>query len=130
MKFDIPHQPTVPPMPESLYKPFQCDKYRCFTALVEEQDHNAAKEALEALQKSGFHIVNTSFESNPCKTYIVISDPHEEKKAWELADQIRDMLVEEGQYHPDKYGFHLGDMIKFTPSEVAEIIGKYWGGNE
>lgn len=109
---------------------FQCDEYRCFTALVEKQDRNAAKEALEVLQKSGFHIINTSSENDPYKTYIVALKPHEERRAWRFADQIRDMLVEEGQYHPDKYGFHLGDMIKFTPSEVADIIGRNWGRTE
>lgn len=37
-------------------------------------------------------------------------------------DDVEDALVSEGQDHSSKYGFKLGDLIKFTPSQVADIL--------
>ena len=36
--------------------------------------------------------------------------------------EIRNILVEEGQSNYKKYGFKLGDTIKFSPSQVKEIL--------
>ena len=41
-----------------------------------------------------------------------------------IADKVQSILIEEGQTNSNKYGFHLGDTIKFSPTEVAEIIKK------
>lgn len=43
------------------------------------------------------------------------------------ADSVFECLVEEGQNHASKYGFRLGDTIKFSPSQVADIIEKMPG---
>ena len=40
------------------------------------------------------------------------------------AEEVVRMLVTEGQENSAKYGFKLGDTIKFTPSQVGEILQK------
>lgn len=40
-------------------------------------------------------------------------------------EEIRNALIEEGQKNATKYGFHLGETIKFTPTQVEEILSKY-----
>ena len=37
-------------------------------------------------------------------------------------DEMEGYLIEEGQMHPKRYGFKLGEFIRFKPSEVAEIV--------
>ncbi len=37
-------------------------------------------------------------------------------------EEIRNVLIIEGQNNASKYGFHLGDTIKFSPTQVEEII--------
>ena len=37
-------------------------------------------------------------------------------------DRIVLALVEEGQDNPSKYGFGLGDVIRFTPTQVGTIL--------
>lgn len=44
----------------------------------------------------------------------------------EIADSIQSILIEEGQNNATKYGFKLGDTIKFSPSEVADIINNHY----
>lgn len=44
----------------------------------------------------------------------------------ELASKIDSILIEEGQTHSSLYGFKLGDTIKFTPTQVTEIICNNW----
>ena len=36
--------------------------------------------------------------------------------------EVRNILIEEGQGHGTKYGFKLGDTIKFSPTEVERIL--------
>ena len=36
--------------------------------------------------------------------------------------EVRNMLINEGQEHGTKYGFKLGDTIKFSPTEVEKIL--------
>ena len=36
--------------------------------------------------------------------------------------EVRNILIEEGQNHGTKYGFKLGDTIKFSPTEVEKIL--------
>ena len=43
-----------------------------------------------------------------------------------IVDHIHGILIEEGQSNASKYGFKLGDTIKFSPSEVAEIINNHY----
>ena len=38
------------------------------------------------------------------------------------AESVLYYLIDEGQTNYKKYGFKLGDTIKFTPSQVDEII--------
>lgn len=40
------------------------------------------------------------------------------------ADAVLYALVEEGYNNATKYGFRLGDTIKFTPTQVDEIVSK------
>lgn len=40
------------------------------------------------------------------------------------AESVLYALVEEGQNNATKYGFHIGDTIKFTPTQVDEIVSK------
>ena len=40
--------------------------------------------------------------------------------------EITDVLIDEGQNRPSKYGFHLGDTIKFSPIQVEEILKEYF----
>ena len=42
-----------------------------------------------------------------------------------IVDCIFGILIEEGQNNASKYGFKLGDTIKFSPSEVADIINNH-----
>jgi hypothetical protein len=37
-------------------------------------------------------------------------------------EEVVSKLIEEGQEHSGKYGFKLGDIIKFTPSETMKIL--------
>lgn len=41
-------------------------------------------------------------------------------------EKVRDILIEEGQKNGTKYGFHLGENIKFTPVQVEEIMKDYY----
>lgn len=36
--------------------------------------------------------------------------------------EVRNILIEEGQEYATKYGFKLGDTIKFSPTEVEKIL--------
>ena len=40
------------------------------------------------------------------------------------ADAVLYALVEEGHDNATKYGFRLGDTIKFTPTQVDEIVSR------
>lgn len=40
------------------------------------------------------------------------------------ADAVLYALVEEGQNNATKYGFRLGERIKFTPTQVDEIVDR------
>ena len=40
------------------------------------------------------------------------------------ADALVIRLIDEGQEHSSKYGFKLGDKIRFTPSQVGVIAGQ------
>lgn len=40
------------------------------------------------------------------------------------AESVLYYLVEEGQNNATKYGFRIGDTIKFTPTQVDEIVSK------
>ena len=37
-------------------------------------------------------------------------------------EEVVGILINEGQEHGRKYGLHLGDTIKFSPSEVMKIL--------
>ena len=123
---NIPNQPTAPLIPEDpinkLCTHFECDMHRCFTATVSEVNKHSARIALETLQRAGFHIINVTDDLDDYKTYIVATNPYKEKRQMDLADRLKDLLIEEGQRNGLKYDFHLGDTIKFTPDEVAEIV--------
>ena len=107
--------------PLDVFRAFKCDMYKCFTVYVD-NDESASKEALEVLQKAGFNIIDISRHEEINKTYIVASSSYNKKRQMDLADRLYDLLIEEGQYNADKYGLHLGDQIKFTPEQVAEIV--------
>lgn len=117
---NIPHQPTVPPMPKSFQnEPFEPDQIRNFTITVYDEDK--CIDALLTLQRAGYHIIQTHFDPDESQ-YIVTENPHESKQNIDLAYRIQDILIEEGQTNSSKYGFKLGDTIKFTPFEVADVL--------
>lgn len=50
------------------------------------------------------------------ETQYKINQPQEVK--------IRNLLIDEGQSNSKKYGFKLGETIKFDPAQVEEILAR------
>ena len=48
----------------------------------------------------------------------------------EEIEHIQSILIDEGQRNYKKYGLRLGDLIRFTPTEVKEILERRCLNNE
>ena len=61
-----------------------------------------------------------------CKHYNLCKRIHDKnvKNVQEEIDEIYDILLEHGQHD---HNFKLGETIKYSPSEVREILIEEWG---
>jgi len=71
----------------------------------------------------------------PCVLLTDEFEPQEsEDETSYTPEEVRNILIEEGQEHGSAYGLKLGDIIKFSPTEVEQILkaeseGKYEDSN-
>lgn len=59
---------------------------------------------------------------NDCiEKFMIWFDISEDKISY-TPEEVKNILIEEGQSHATKYGFKLGDTIRFSPREVEQIL--------
>lgn len=120
---NLPKQLTVPPMPQSLKKtPFISSyEYVCDIKGSQTFCNEDLTDILNTLEDCGYSI----FQRGTNKYSVVKLNNEDMGGSKEVfINRIHSLLIDEAQCNSSKYGFKLGDTIKYTPSEVAEVLRK------